>query len=256
MKVALGIEYHGLRFHGWQQQLNLRTVEEELTRAVARVANHPVELFCAGRTDKGVHALGQVVHFETEADRQDHNWLLGINAFLPADIAVKWATTVLPSFHARFAATARSYCYIIYNHQSRPACMARQFTWIKYPLSAESMAQAGQYLIGEHDFSAFRASACQAKSPIRTIHHLSVHRQGDLIVLKVTANAFLHHMVRNIAGVLIAIGANEAEPKWALQVLNSRRRDLGGVTARPDGLYLTKVTYPDDYQLPAVPVLF
>lgn len=251
MRIALGVEYDGSSFCGWQiQQQGVRTVQAELETALARVANHPVRVICAGRTDTGVHAIGQVVHFDTEAQRNPRNWVLGGNTNLPEDVNILWAKQVPDEFSARFSAQSRHYCYRILNRKVRSSLLARRVTWVHRPLDAERMHQAAQALVGEHDFSSYRALGCQAKSPVRTMHKLMVQRQGDLIELSLHANAFLHHMVRNIAGVLIAIGQGEQSVIWADEILQRRDRTQGGVTAPPDGLYFVKVEYPAAFDLP------
>lgn len=252
MKIALGVEYDGSRFHGWQAQKDgVRTVQSELERALAQVADHPVRVICAGRTDTGVHATGQVVHFETESIRTSRNWILGANVNLPPDVCINWAKQVADDFHARFSATGRGYRYWILNRMTRSALKAGRATWIHRPLDAERMHLAGQALVGTHDFSSYRALQCQAKSPVRTLRQLMVRREGELIQLQVTADAFLHHMIRNIAGVLIAIGEGEQPIEWAREVLDYRDRTLGGVTAPPHGLYFEQVEYPEQYEIPA-----
>ena len=251
MRIALGIEYDGAGFKGWQlQRHGVRTVQGELEDALARVAAHPVRVSCAGRTDTGVHAVGQVVHFDTDAVREPRNWVLGANVHLPRDVAVQWARIVNDDFHARFSASARAYCYLILNRPSRSSLLNGRTTWVHRPLDAERMHLAGQALVGSHDFSSYRAIACQAKSPVRTLHSLGVTRYGDLVVLRVHADAFLHHMIRNIAGVLMAIGRGEQPVSWAAEVLQLQDRTLGGVTAPPDGLYFQRVWYPERFQIP------
>jgi tRNA pseudouridine38-40 synthase len=250
MRIALGIEYDGSGFNGWQVQSNGRGVQASVEAALTKVADHPVNVVCAGRTDTGVHALNQVVHFDTHAQRSDRSWIFGCNANLPKTVAVTWANAVDEAFHARFSATRRRYRYVIFNRAVRPTFLAYRVTWEHRALDEARMLQAARYLLGEHDFSAFRASECQAKSPVRTVYDIDVQRKDDLVIIDVEANAFLHHMVRNIAGVLISIGAGEQPPKWSEQVLNNRRRELGGVTAPPFGLYLTDVTYPQEFALP------
>jgi tRNA pseudouridine38-40 synthase len=250
MKIALGVEYDGSAFHGWQYQGDVRCVQETLEQALSSVADHPLKVHCAGRTDTGVHASGQVVHFETEAVRRERSWILGTNSNLPDDVSVVWAKTVPESFHARFSAVARRYRYLIVNRPFRSALWRNRATWIHPPLDAQRMQRAAQGLVGTHDFSSYRALACQAKHPVRTVYSLQVNRQGDLIIIEVHANAFLHHMVRNIAGVLIAIGKGEQPESWAAQVLEYRDRTLGGVTAPPQGLCLTGVDYPPQFSLP------
>jgi tRNA pseudouridine38-40 synthase len=254
MRIALGIEYDGRAYKGWQRQRHdVRTVQAELEAALSRVAAHPVRVVCAGRTDTGVHAVGQVVHFDTEAVRSPRNWVLGANVNLPDDIAVSWAQPIDDDFHARYAAESRSYRYLILNRPTRSSLLAGRATWIHRPLDASLMHGAGQCLIGTHDFSSYRAIGCQAKSPVRTLHSLVVRRDGELIDLRVHANAFLHHMIRNIAGVLMSIGRGEREPGWAAEVLAYRDRTLGGVTAPPDGLYFEQVWYPRRFAVPTPP---
>lgn len=252
-RIVVGVEYHGAGFHGWQIQQGLRTAEGELTQGLSQVADHAVKLVCAGRTDRGVHALAQVVHFDSDAIRPAHSWLLGANSYLDIDLAVKWVCPMDSQFHARFSAISRTYVYIIYNHRAKPACFRRQATWISYPLALEKMQQAAECLLGKHDFSAFRAKSCQAKTAVRTIEKLSIVRQGDLLLLEITANAFLHHMVRNIVGALLAVGAGKEPSSWVKHVLAGRNRASAGITAPPDGLYLRQVRYPSQFALPAFP---
>ena len=250
-RIALGVEYKGTRYAGWQRQsTGVITVQQTLEKALARVAASPIDVQCAGRTDAGVHACGQVVHFDTQAVRPLKAWVMGANAELPHDISVTWAKVMPAHFHARFKAKARRYRYVIYNDSIRPAHMGQELTWNHRPLDVDRMAQAAQALVGEHDFSAFRASQCQAKSPIKRMHHLRVTRHGKMIVIDVRANAFLHHMVRNLAGVLMTIGAGERPVGWAKEVLESRERKAGGVTAHPYGLYLVRVEYPEEFEVP------
>lgn len=250
-RIALGVEYKGSRYRGWQRQASgVPTVQEVLETALSRVADSPVSLMCAGRTDAGVHACGQVVHFDTQAERSLKAWVMGANINLPPDISVTWAKVMPAHFHARFKAIARRYRYVIYNDQIRPAHLAEEITWNHRPLDVERMREAAQALVGIHDFSAFRAGQCQAKSPIKKMHHLRVTQHGKMIVLDVRANAFLHHMVRNIAGVLMTIGAGERPVEWAQEVLEARIRRSGGVTAHPFGLYLVQVEYPAEFVLP------
>lgn len=246
-KIALGIEYNGSAYNGWQGQKHGLGVQEVLEKALSYVANEPVKVVCAGRTDTGVHAACQVVHFETSAERSERAWVLGTNTRLPNDIGVNWAKPVDVSFHARFSALRRRYRYVICNRPVRPAILDKLVSWDYRPLDEQRMQQAAVYLQGEHDFSSYRAMQCQAKSPVRTVHQLEVTRSGDFIYIDIEANAFLHHMVRNIAGVLMAIGAGEKPVDWASEVLEHRDRRMGGVTAPPHGLYFMKVSYPEEF---------
>jgi tRNA pseudouridine38-40 synthase len=249
MRYAVGVEYDGTAFHGWQIQLGVDTVQEQLQNALSRVANHPVTVQCAGRTDAGVHALAQVVHFDSDATRTTRNWLLGTNVNLPDDVNINWIQPVAEEFHARFSAISRSYRYAIYNGSTRSSIWRNRAVWERRPLDLGRMQEAAAPLLGTHDFSSYRAIGCQAKSPVRTMERLELSRSGNMIYLELSANAFLHHMVRNIAGVLMAIGCGERPVDWARQVLEHRDRTLGGVTAPPQGLYLTAVGYPSEYGL-------
>lgn len=251
MRYAACIEYDGSHYSGWQRQSHSSSVQSHVENAFAKVADHDITVVCAGRTDAGVHASYQIVHFDSEAVRTENGWLRGVNTHLPSTISCQWITSVDNAFHARFSAVKRSYRYIIDNRPARPALSAARVTWEYRPLQLERMQLAAKYLIGEHDFTSFRTVACQAKSPVRTVSRLRLSQQGTYLYLDITANAFLHHMVRNIAGVLLAIGCAERDPEWALSVLNARDRCKGGVTAPPDGLYLTAVEYPDEFQLPS-----
>ncbi len=253
MRIAVGVEYDGSNFSGWQYQKNgERTVQDEVEKALSKVANHPVRVNCAGRTDTGVHATGQVVHFDTDAIRDERAWVFGSNTNLPKDVALLWAKPVDDEFHARFSATRRAYRYVIFTRHVRPTFLAYRVTWHYKPLDVDRMAEAGKALVGEHDFSSYRAVACQAKSPVRTLHKLEVTSQGPFIFIDVEANGFLHHMVRNIAGVLMAIGDGDKPVEWSREVLEARDRTLGGVTAQPYGLYLTEVGYPEEFALPTL----
>ena len=250
MRIALGIEYDGSPYCGWQYQDHSPSVQEHVEQALAKVANHPLRIYCAGRTDTGVHASWQVVHFNTASQRFDYQWVKGANTHLPDSISVLWARQVSEEFHARYSAQRRHYRYVIFNRPVRPAFLAKRVVWEYRPLNEARMQQATRYLVGEHDFSSYRALGCQAKSPVRTLYQLEVSRRGEFVFLDLEANGFLHHMVRNIAGVLMSIGAGEHEPEWAKQILDHQDRTLGGVTAAPDGLYLTAVSYPDAFALP------
>ena len=251
MRIALGIEYDGSDFAGWQlQEEEVRTVQGSVEQALSTVADHPVRVICAGRTDAGVHATAQVVHFNTRAERGMRSWVYGANANLPKSVSVQWARPVSDEFHARFSAVQRRYRYVILNREVRPTFLAWRVAWEYRPLNEALMRQAAQLLVGEHDFSAYRAVACQAKSPVRNLYELKVSRDRDMVILDLEANAFLHHMVRNIAGVLMDIGAGKQPHAWAGEILESRDRALGGVTAPPHGLYLTGVGYPAHFDLP------
>lgn len=251
-RIALGIEYKGARYRGFQRQSGkVASIQGCLEDALSKVAGGvPVGIHCAGRTDASVHASGQVVHFDTAVERPLHAWIMGANMNLPKDISVTWAKVMPAHFHARFSAMARRYRYVIYNDPIRPAHMAEEVTWNHRPLEVARMREAARVLVGTHDFSAFRASQCQAKSPVKTVHHLEVIERGRFIVLDIRANAFLHHMVRNIAGVLMAVAAGERPVQWVREVLERGERRSGGVTAHPYGLYLVQVEYPDEFELP------
>jgi len=254
VRVAVGIEYDGGRYRGWQSQPQASSVQQEVERALGFVADHPVVLTCAGRTDAGVHALAQVAHFDTGATRSPRAWVLGANTRLPGDIALLWAMAPAAGFHARYSALARSYRYLVHNRSSRPALLRRRVCWFHPPLDAAAMDAAAQVLVGAHDFSAFRAAECQARSPVRQIERIAVQRHGEFITIDVTANAFLHHMVRNIAGTLLAVGRGERPVDWVQEVLAGRDRRLAGITAPAGGLYLTEVRYPAEFGLPVTAV--
>lgn len=251
MRVALGIEYDGTSYNGWQRQKTGLGVQQRVEEALAVVADNPVEVICAGRTDTGVHASGQVVHFDTSSERSERGWLLGANTNLPDDINVSWVAPVSDDFHARFSATSRSYRYLILNRLQRSALHRHRAWWVYDELDAESMHAAAQLLFGENDFSAFRAAGCQASTAVRTISDIAVSRSGDWITLDVTANAFLQHMVRNIAGTLATVGLGEQGVGWVTEVLESRDRKAGGIAAPPHGLTLVGVEYPEEFGLPA-----
>lgn len=248
MRLALGIEYNGAHFHGWQKQPGkIRTVQGDLERGLSKVANEPINVICAGRTDARVHGLAQVIHFETSAVRKEIAWVFGANSFLPPDIRVLWVEEVSDEFHARFSATARTYEYIILNSASNSALWHQLITWECRPLNAKAMYEAGQYLVGTHDFSSFRAALCQAKTPVRTLEYLTIEQNQAFIKMKIKANAFLHHMVRNIAGTLMEIGKGQREPIWMQKVLDAKDRQAASRTAPANGLYLCKVDYPDGF---------
>lgn len=251
MRIALGVEYDGAKFRGWQaQRSEVRTVQSCLEQALAVVADHPVRLICAGRTDTGVHGVGQVVHFDTTVVRSERSWVRGGNAHLPLDISLSWSREVPDDFHARFSALARRYRYLILNQPLRSALWRERAARCYRPLNTQRMHEAGQALVGKHDFSSFRAAECQAKHPVREIQELTVQRQGNGVVLDIKANAFLHHMVRNIAGVLMAVGAGDQPVGWVREVLEQRDRTRASITAPAEGLYLLAVYYPEWLGLP------
>lgn len=250
-RVALGVEYKGTEFHGFQTQPSgIHTVQQSLQKALSKVADEEITLVCAGRTDAGVHATQQVIHFDTLAIRPEKAWVLGSKSHLPDSVIVRWAKLVTPQFHARFSALNRTYRYLISDAPTASALISHQITWSHRKLDLALMRAAAEYLIGEHDFTSFRATQCQAKSPVRTIHHLHLVRRGDLIILEVQANAFLHHMVRNIVGVLMTIGVGDQPVEWIAEVLAARDRSKGAVTAKPYGLYLVNVDYPEEFYIP------
>lgn len=254
-RFALCVEYDGSAYQGWQRQSHTQdTIQQHVERALSKIANHPVSVVCSGRTDAGVHACHQIIHFDTSAVRSMRSWVLGVSTNLPFDIAIKWAVPVSHDFHARFGATERCYRYLIHNTPVKPALLNRQMTWAYQPLDAAKMQEAGDYLIGTHDFSSYRAVACQAKNPVRDLRKLNVKRYGEIIMIEVRANAFLQHMIRNIAGVLMKIGSGEASALWAKEVLEAKDRRLGGVTALPHGLYFVDVKYPEEFCLPKSPL--
>jgi tRNA pseudouridine38-40 synthase len=254
MRIALGIEYNGAHYCGWQRQREVASVQAALEKAISVVTNHPVDVFCAGRTDAGVHGTGQVVHFETTSERKMVAWTMGINAHLPKDVAVRWAVNVTDDFHARFSAQARRYRYIIYNDKLRPGILSTGLSHYHGELDAEKMHQAGQYLLGENDFTSFRAVHCQSTTPWRNVIHLNVTRHGRYIVIDIKANAFVHHMVRNIAGSLIVVGRGEQPVEWIEWLLAEKDRTLAGATAKAGGLYLVEVDYPERFGIPKYPL--
>lgn len=254
MRIALGIEYNGTHYFGWQRQREVNSVQGELERALANVANEPIETFCAGRTDAGVNATGQVVHFDTNAKRDMRGWIMGVNSHLPNDIAVRWAQQVDDSFHARFSATARRYRYIIYNRKFRPAILGTGLSHYHQDIDVDLMRQAAPQLLGEQDFTSFRAIQCQSNSPFRNVMHLDIQRFGDYIVLDIKANAFLHHMVRNITGSLLEVGMGRQSPQWIQQLLDAKDRTLAAATAKAEGLYLVGVDYPAEFNIPQLPL--
>lgn len=252
-RYAAVVEYNGAHFHGWQHQKHHDepSVQAALEAAFSRVGDHPITVHCAGRTDSGVHATRQVIHFDSHAPRKPYSWLMGTNTHLPANVAIQWLAPVADDFHARFNAQARYYRYLVINTSMRPALHHEQMTWWRHKLDHDAMHQAAQLLLGEHDFSAFRAKDCQAKSPIKTMHHLTVKRWGDLIMLEVKGSAFLYHMIRNIMGVLLPIGDGRKPVEWCAEVLASKDRTQAGITAPPNGLHFVGVEYPPEYAIPS-----
>jgi tRNA pseudouridine38-40 synthase len=253
-RIALGIEYDGSAFYGWQRQREVVTVQQVLEQALAKIAAHPVNLTCAGRTDAGVHATGQVVHFDSEHRRNIAAWTMGVNSHLPHTVAVRWAQYVAADFNARFSAVARRYRYIIANSAMRPAILGLGVSHYHSALDTAAMHEAAQVLVGEHDFSAFRAAQCQSHSPQRCLTEISVQRHGTFVIIEVAANAFLHHMVRNIVGSLLEVGKGQQTKGWIAELLASRDRTIAAATAKPHGLYLVQVDYPAQWGIPQSPL--
>ena len=251
MRVALGIEYDGAAFCGWQTQPSRCGVQDHVEAALAHIAGERVATVCAGRTDAGVHALDQVVHFDTAAQRPESAWVRGVNASLSAGCAVLWAREMPDAFHARYSAVNRCYRYLLLNRAVRPGVAQRRVGWFHLPLDVERMRQAAALLAGEHDFSAFRSSECQARSPVRELRRVDIDRRGDLVVFELCANAFLHHMVRNLVGTLVYVGKGKHPPEWVGDVLASRDRARAAPTFDAAGLYLARVDYDASWNLPA-----
>lgn len=251
MRLALGLEYNGAAFHGWQTQTDRSGVQDAVETALAQLAGCPVSTICAGRTDTGVHATAQVLHFDTEVDRPLQAWVRGVNAHLPAAVAVQWAQRVDNEFHARFSANSRRYDYWILNAAVRPVLLYERVGWVFRPLNVDAMRQAATALVGTHDFSSFRSSECQAKSPVRQVHALEVTRNEKFIRIRIEANAFLHHMVRNVVGALVDVGSGRQPVSWLSELLAARDRSVGSPTFSAHGLYLTAVRYDDRFHLPA-----
>lgn len=250
MRIALGLEYDGSRFCGWQTQPSECAVQDAVERALSGIAGHPVAVVTAGRTDAGVHAAAQVVHFDTSSERPETAWVRGVNALLPDSIGVLWARSVADEFHARFSARERCYRYVLLNHPVRPALLAGRVGWYHAPLNLERMREAAAMLLGEHDFSAFRAAQCQAKSPVKDMRSIGIVRSDDFIFFEFRASAFLHHMVRNLVGSLVYVGNGKQAPGWMGELLASRDRVNAAPTFSPDGLYLTGIGYDAEWGLP------
>lgn len=252
MRIACGVEYDGAAFQGWQVQSGeARTVQAAVERALGRIADEPVHTICAGRTDTGVHASGQVIHFDTGAERPERAWVMGANSHLPADVAIRWARPLDDDFHARFSAVDRLYRYLVTEGTSRSALWRARAAWSAHTLDIDAMRAAAGHLVGEHDFSAFRTAACRARNPVRTMHTLDVERRGGFLVIDIRANAFLHNMVRIIVGTLLTVGRGEQPPDWAGELLAGRDRTRGGATAPPQGLYFLGPSYPERFALPS-----
>jgi len=254
-RIALGVEYDGRRFHGWQTQASAPSVQSVIESALSQVADHPVHVICAGRTDAGVHATGQVIHCDIKVNRSERAWVMGANTVLPPEVRMLWAKPVPETFDARCSAVLRHYRYVLYNHPIRPSLLQKQVGWYYKPLDVEKMRMAARYWLGEHDFSSFRASGCQSRTPMRRVTRIEIDRIADLIILTISANAFLHHMIRNMVGVLIPVGAGKQMPNWAQEVLEARDRRKAGMTASPHGLYLVAVEYPSEFGLPENKIL-
>ena len=251
-RYALCVEYSGAEYRGWQIQRegDVPSIQATVEKALSKIANAPVSVICAGRTDARVNATYQIIHFDSPVKRDERAWVMGTNTNLPDDIAIQWAKQVPDSFHARFSALERRYRYLIYSNPVKPAILPKGITWTYKEMDVARMQEAVKHLVGEHDFTSYRAVGCQAHSPVRTVKEFNVYREGRLVILDVRANAFLHHMIRNFAGVLMTIGCGEAEPIWAKEVLDARDRRQGGVTAPPFGLYFVDAKYPEEFDLP------
>ena len=254
MRIALGVSYNGSAYEGWQSQLSGLTVQDKLEAALGKFTQSKVSTLCAGRTDSGVHGLMQVVHFDTEAERESSSWVRGTNAYLPKDIAVQWAQVMPREFHCRASATARRYAYVVLESAVRPSLEAGRVGWVYRELNAHAMRLAASYLLGEHDFSSFRAAACQALSPVKTMQRIDISCRGEPMQrywrFEFEANAFLHHMIRNLMGCLLMVGDGRQPPEWILNVLAKRNRDAAAPTFSPDGLYFLGPVYSDSWGLP------
>jgi tRNA pseudouridine38-40 synthase len=251
MRLALGISYNGQAYEGWQSQRSGRTVQDELEKALSQFAAQPVSTVCAGRTDAGVHALMQVVHFDTALQREEFSWVRGTNRFLPADIAVQWARPVSDGFHSRASARARRYAYVVLESAVRPSVDAGRAGWVFRPLDGDAMREAASLLVGRHDFSSFRAAGCQARTPVKSMAGIEITRRGAYWRFQFQADAFLHHMIRNIMGCLLVVGQGQQPPQWMGQVLAARDRDAAAPTFSPDGLYFLGPDYDASWNLPS-----
>jgi tRNA pseudouridine38-40 synthase len=250
-RIAISVEYDGSGYRGWQaQKHDTQVVQSQVEKALSKIADERVRVICSGRTDSGVHASSQICHFDTQADRDPYNWVMGVNTQLPNDVSLSWAKEVDASFHARFSALSRQYVYLIRLSGIRSALLSNAVTFTHKELDAQLMAQAGRWLVGTHDFNAYRSTQCQAKTSVRTLMQLNVYQHNDVIAVHVEANGFLQNMVRNIVGVLIAIGSREASVNWSRDVLDSKDRTQGGLTAAPNGLYFLGPTYSLEVDLP------
>lgn len=251
-RIALGLCYDGSAWHGWQKQPSGHTVQDQLEKALSRFLAMPTSTVCAGRTDSGVHALNQVVHLDTTKVRSMESWVRGLNALLPLSISVQWAQPVASDFHARFSAQNRRYVYLLRNARVRSPLLHNKVGWVFRPLDVEAMRQAAAYFVGEHDFTTFRAAECQAKSPVRHVRQLQIHQQGDLFIFEFAANAFLHHMIRNLMGALVYVGLGRQAPSWVPYLLAAKDRHVSAPTFAAEGLYLAGVDYASKYPLPAL----
>ena len=249
-RYAASVQYKGTNYYGWQSQYGLPTVAGILQEAIAKIADHKISLYCAGRTDKGVHAISQIIHFDSPSKRNLHSWLLGINRHLPHDISLDWIVPVDQTFHARFSALARRYIYLLHQSNARPALGYQLMVWTYKSLNVTAMHQSAQCLLGEHDFSSFRSCKCQSETPFRKIHHIKVYTKNRLIIIDIQANAFVHHMVRNIVGSLMEVGKGKKPVDWIKKIFAAKDRTQAGETAPAEGLYLAGVSYPPVYQLP------
>lgn len=253
MKLAIGVSYCGAGLEGWQSQPSGNTVQDHIERALSQIGGEPIALIAAGRTDAGVHASAQVAHFETGVDRPDSAWVRGANSLLPSGIAVQWATPVPGEFHARYSAVSRTYRYVLYNHAVRPALLAGRAGWFHLPLDLGKMREGAACLVGERDFSSFRSAECQAKSPVRIMESVEIRASGPYVLFDFTANAFLHHMVRNLVGCLVYVGKGKHPPAWISELIDARDRHRAAPTFAADGLYLFRVRYDERWKLPPFP---